>query len=135
MKDVKVDFTSKMKLLIEKTDNDDKLIAMLKSEIKRLESSKGVKSKLSGGPLGNEGGSSSSAINVSEATKLRAENGRLKNSVKCLEIELEQKNDKIKTLMTNCVGAPDEQIEEKELRIAELEDRVEILEQDNYRLK
>ena len=30
--------------------------------------------------------------------------------------------------MTNCVGAPDEQLEEKELRIAELEDKCEYLE-------
>ena len=47
-----------MKILIEKTgntyflktniENDDKLIHMLKSEIKRLESAKGVKSQLSG---------------------------------------------------------------------------------------
>jgi uncharacterized small protein (DUF1192 family) len=44
MKDIKGEFGSKVKILIEKTENDDKLIAMLKSEIKRLETSKGVKS-------------------------------------------------------------------------------------------
>ena len=44
MKDIKTEFTSKMKILLEKTENDDKLIAMLKGEIKRLESAKGVKS-------------------------------------------------------------------------------------------
>ncbi len=49
----------------------------------------------------------------------------MKNQVKCLEIELEQKEDKVKVLLTNCVGAPDERLEEKELRIAELEDKVE----------
>lgn len=48
MKDIKTEFGSKVKILIEKTENDDKLIAMLKAEIKRLETSKGVKSQLSG---------------------------------------------------------------------------------------
>ncbi len=41
----------------------------------------------------------------------------------------------MKALVTGCIGAPDEQLEEKELRIAELEDRVEQLERDNYRIK
>ena len=48
MKDVKVEYGSKMKILIEKTENDDKLIQMLKAEVKRLESAKGIKSQLSG---------------------------------------------------------------------------------------
>lgn len=56
---------------------------------------------------------------------MRSENMRLKNSIKCLEIEVEQKEDKIKALLTNCIGAPDENLEEKELRIAELEDKIE----------
>ena len=67
--------------------------------------------------------------------KLKAENGRLKNQIKCLEIELEQKEDKVKKLVAGCVGAPDEAIEERELRIAELEDRVEYLEQENFKVK
>ncbi len=62
---------------------------------------------------------------LADINKIKAENGRLKNQIKCLEIELEQKEEKVKKLMLNCVGAPDEAIEEKELRIAELEDRVE----------
>jgi hypothetical protein len=33
-----------MKILIEKTENDDRLIQLLKSEVKRLETLKGVKS-------------------------------------------------------------------------------------------
>ena len=37
--------------------------------------------------------------------------------------------------MTNCIGAPDEQLEEKELRIAELEEKVETLERENFRIK
>jgi predicted nuclease with TOPRIM domain len=36
--------------------------------------------------------------------------------------------------MSGCLGAPDERLEEKELRIAELEDRLEELEQENFRL-
>jgi len=38
-----------MQILIEKTENDDKLIAMLKHEISRLESVKNVKSTLATG--------------------------------------------------------------------------------------
>jgi hypothetical protein len=59
-------------------ENDDKLITMLKSEIKRLESAKGVKSTLSGGPT-ISGGGASSAMDVPEIAKLKAENGRLRN--------------------------------------------------------
>jgi len=33
------------------------------------------------------------------------------------------------------VGAPDERLEEKELRIAELEERVESLEKENFKIK
>ena len=36
--------------------------------------------------------------------------------------------------MRDCVGAPDERFEEKETRIAELEERIESLEKDNFRL-
>lgn len=37
--------------------------------------------------------------------------------------------------MTNCIGAPDERLEEKELRIAELEDKVESLEKENFKIR
>ena len=46
MKTIKTDFGMKIKMLLDKTENDDKLIAMLKSEIARLENVKGVKSQL-----------------------------------------------------------------------------------------
>jgi len=36
----------KMKMLLDKTENDDKLIMMLKQEVARLEQVKGVKSNL-----------------------------------------------------------------------------------------
>jgi hypothetical protein len=68
-------------------ENDDKLIQMLKSEIKRMESAKGVKSQLTGGGTASVAGSQQSQ--VSDIAKLKAENGRLKNQVKCLEIEVE----------------------------------------------
>ena len=51
-----------------------------------------------------------------------------------MEIELEKKFEQIENLMSGCVGAPDERLEEKELRIAELEDRLEELEKENFRI-
>ena len=44
MKTIKTDYGMKIKMLLDKTENDDKLIQMLKSEIARLEGLKGVKS-------------------------------------------------------------------------------------------
>lgn len=38
-------------------------------------------------------------------------------------------------MMRDCVGAPDERLEEKELRIAELEEKTESLEKANFRLQ
>jgi chaperonin cofactor prefoldin len=52
VKDSKNQFALKMKVLIDKTENDDKLIGMLKAEIAKLESSKGVKSSLNLGSRG-----------------------------------------------------------------------------------
>lgn len=49
LKDMKQFFQQKITILIEKTENDDKLIAMLKDEIKRIESVKGVKGTLQTG--------------------------------------------------------------------------------------
>lgn len=36
--------------------------------------------------------------------------------------------------MRDCVGAPDERFEEKEIRIAELEEKIDTLEKDNFRM-
>mmetsp|Transcript_8442 Transcript_8442/g.12880 ORF Transcript_8442/g.12880 Transcript_8442/m.12880 type:complete len:135 (+) Transcript_8442:717-1121(+) len=47
-KTLKTDFGMKMRTLLDKTENDDRLISMLKQEITRLENSKGVKSHLKG---------------------------------------------------------------------------------------
>ena len=37
--------------------------------------------------------------------------------------------------MTNCIGAPDERIEEKDLRIAELEEKCETFERELFKTK
>ena len=87
--EIKGQFKQKLQILIEKTETDDKLINMLKAEIQRLEQLKQTKSTLNSGqrlqPLERN----------DETTKLKGENGRLKNQVKCLEIEVEQKEEKI----------------------------------------
>ena len=73
VREVKGQFTSKMQILIEKTENDDRLITMLKAEVARLEKVKQVKSTLNSGlrlkPLAE----------TDEGTRLRGENGRLTN--------------------------------------------------------
>lgn len=132
VKECKQEFQNKIKLLIDKTENDDKLIQLLKTEVKRLEALKGVKSTLQ---QAAQQMMPASPSDLTEVAKLKAENGRLKNQIKCLEIEVEQKEEKVRKLMTNCVGAPDEQIEEKELRIAELEERCEFLEHENFKVR
>ena len=128
LKDIKFTFQSKLAILVQKAENDDKLIAMLKEEIKRLENVKNVKSTLQTGaklkPLDRN----------DEIVQLRGENAMLKNSVKCQQIELEKKAEQVSNLMNGCLGVPDERLEEKDLRIAELEDRLEELEHENFRL-
>ncbi len=92
---------------------------------------KGVKSQMSGSSaatMAHNNILAGASSDLTDVAKLKAENGRLKNQIKCLEIEVEQKEEKVKKLLLNCVGAPDEALEEKELRIAELEDKVEQLE-------
>ncbi len=46
MKTIKTDYGMKIKMLLDKAENDDKLIGMLKQEITRLENIKGAKSVL-----------------------------------------------------------------------------------------
>ena len=128
MKTIKTDFGMKMKMLLDKTENDDKLIAMLKQEIARLENLKGVKSQLKSDDAADH-------QHITEMQKLKRELTNLKNEVKCQEIEIEQKNDKINQLMTNCIGAPDERLEEKDLLIAELEEKSEKLERQLFKTK
>ena len=93
---------------------------MLKAEIKKLESSKGVKSSLSVGnrkaALSQVGG-----VDPEEFIKMQSKVAMLNNNVKCLEIEIDNKEEKIQSLLKNCIGAPDE--------------RLEILEKENFTLK
>lgn len=58
--------------MLEKSENDDRLVAMLKDEVKRLESLKQVKGALPTGPK-------SQLTSVDEVVQLRGENGRLRN--------------------------------------------------------
>ena len=125
MKTVKTDFGMKIKMLLDKTENDDKLISMLKQEIARLENVKGVKSQLKT--------DQPSEAQIGEMHKMKRDLANTKNQVKCLEIELEQKNDKIQQLLTNCIGAPDERHEEKDSIIVDLEEKVEDLERKLFK--
>ena len=105
---------------------------MLKAEIKRLEQVKNMKSNLNS--QNTNGVRLQPLSKTDEVTALRGENGRLKNQVKCMQIELEQKEDKMQSLIHNCVGAPDERYEEKEMRIIELEEKVEELEKEKFKM-
>ena len=124
VKDNKVEFQSKAKILIEKTENDDKLINLLKQEIRKLEQQKGVKSNLN-----------NASASVNEVIKLQTDIAKMNTKVKYQEIQLDEKEKKIKQLMTNCIGAPDELAEEKELMLTELQEKIDKLEKENYTLK
>lgn len=116
----------KIKMLLDKAENDDKLVGMLKQEVARLENIKGVKSQL-------RTEEAPERRNMTEVQKLQRDLANSRNEVKCREIELEQKEAKIAQLMKNCVGAPDERVEEKELAIAELQDKCEQLERELFK--
>lgn len=74
----------KIKMLLDKTENDDKLIQMLKAEISRLENVKGTKSTLQ-----KEAPISPRKNVQNEIRDLQRDNANLKNQVKCSEIEIE----------------------------------------------
>jgi len=60
----------------------------------------------------------------------------LTNQVKCLEIELEQKNNKYNKLASQFNGGVhDERLEDRENRIAELEDKCERLERQLHKAR
>ena len=109
-----------MKVLIDKTENDDKLITMLKAEIKKLETSKGAKSSLSVGGGRKAGQPVTNGIDPEEHVKLQSKCAMLNNNIKCLEIQRENQEEKIQSLLKNCIGAPDERLEENEALIGEL---------------
>lgn len=72
MKTIKTDFGMKIKMLLDKTENDDKLIGMLKQEIARLENLKGVKSQLKTDDAANQ-------QTYSEMAKLKSKVANLTN--------------------------------------------------------
>jgi hypothetical protein len=115
-----------MKVLIDKTENDDKLINMLKAEIKKLEGSKGVTSSLTQGmskaAMTKHMTANANSNQGEELYKMQTRINMLNNNVKCMEIEIEHKDDKIEALMKNCIGAPDERLEENEILLSELQD-------------
>ncbi len=74
---------------------------MLKQEIARLEQNKGVKGTLSTGQKLQEAPSD-------ELIRLRGENGRLKNQVKCFEIEIQNKKQKIEKMLLNGINEGDD---------------------------
>jgi predicted RNase H-like nuclease (RuvC/YqgF family) len=76
MKTIKTDFGMKIKMLLDKTENDDKLIQMLKQEIARLEGLKGVKSQLKDIQVNK-------VETATETMKLKRDVANLKNQVKC----------------------------------------------------
>ena len=96
VKDSKNQFALKMKVLIDKTENDDKLIGMLKAEIAKLEASKGVKSSLN---LSSRGAGQTKAgvgsYDNEEISKLHQKVALYANDIKCLKVELDHKEDKI----------------------------------------
>lgn len=126
LKTIKTDFGMKIKMLLDKAENDDKLVAMLKQEVARLENVKGVKSQLKTEEPNDR-------KNMSEIQKLQRDLTNIRNEVRCREIELEQKDAKIASLMSNCVGAPDERLEERELAMAELQEKCEQLERQLFK--
>ena len=131
LKEIKFDMQKKIKILLEKTENDDKLIRMLKEELSKGEGSKGAKSGIVG-RLKNPKGEELVVDKDREIYRLRNEIAKLRNDASVLEAELQQKDAKVKELMKNCVGAPDEKFEEKEMLIAELEEQNEKLRKEIF---
>ena len=82
LKTIKTDFGMKIKMLLDKAENDDKLVAMLKQEVTRLENLKGVKSQL-------RTEEATDRRNMTELQKLQRDLANSRNEVKCREIELE----------------------------------------------
>lgn len=147
---MKQDFQSKAKILIDKTENDNKLIKLLKDELKRLEESKGVKVGL----VQKFKNVSYAILMIGWQIRLRwcfernskAKKWQCKTQKWSLchwdwthdeREESQRLNDECKQTyyILKCVGDPSEMIEEKEMKIFELEEKIEKLEKDNYLLK
>lgn len=129
MKELKSLMAGKVKVLLDKSENDDKLINLLREENKRLKSGKGQK-----GPA-----KASSAKQSDEDQEiiynLKNDNAKLKSDIIVLKAEASKKENKINELLKNWIGAPDEVLEEKEAIISELEEELDKLRRENFLLK
>lgn len=130
MKEMKSLLSSKFKVLIDKTENDDKLINALRVENQSLKSGKGAKMSTT-----TTAAKATSDDNLDRLYTIQNENAKLKNELIVLKSDLKKKENQVNELMMNCVGAPDEALEEKENYIMDLEDRVEQLERENFVIK
>lgn len=115
MKTIKDDLSSKIKVLLGKTENDDKLINMLKAELTKKQS-------------GQKPTSTMIKLDGSETLyDLKNENAKLRNDVMVQETEVMMRDKKIRELEELCVslaGNPDDRLEEKEQKIQELEEQL-----------
>lgn len=120
-KELKSLMASKVKILLDKTENDDKLINMLRAEVSRLKTGKAGKVEKSKGDKGTD--------DKDELIyKLNNEIAKLKNSIIVQEVEIGKKDSKLKELTKNWIGAPNEELEERDAMIYELEQKIEELE-------
>lgn len=102
---------------------------MLKQEIARLESNKGVKGTLATGKQVQEAASD-------ELIRLRGENGRLKNQVKCFEIEVQNKKEKIEKMLLNRVSEGDDpRIAQCQASLQQMDEQLRSLTRENMRLQ
>ena len=127
MKELKTLMASKVKILLDKTENDDKLINALRSENARIKASKGIKA-----PASSKTGDEEAYEMI---YKLKQENNKYKNDLAVTKAELQKKEERVNELTMNCIGAPDEHMEEKENIIIDLEERVEQLERENFMIR
>ena len=74
MKNIKTEFGTKIKMLLDKAENDDKLVQMLKGEIGRLENLKGVKSTLK-----QESDNAAKVLNDKNVANMKREIANLQN--------------------------------------------------------
>ena len=129
MKELKSLMASKVKVLLDKSENDDKLINLLREENKRLKSGKGQKAST------KTTDSKQSEEDQETIYNLKNDNAKLKSDIIVLKADASKKEAKINELLKNCIGAPDEILEEKEAIINDLEEQVDKLMRENFLLK
>ena len=71
-----------------------------------------------------------------ELIKLRGENGRLRNQVKCSEIELQNQKDKIEKMLLNGLNdGPDPRMHQLQQQMGQMEHQIRELIRENQRLQ